>query len=105
VLKPHHTPAQDPAAVTALRNLKDKVQSEIQKYRGRADLRPQRQPHSNDFARLARRICGKSIGLVLGGGGARGLSQLVSGPEYKRNSWLNMETGPFTSLRRIRSAN
>lgn len=32
----------------------------------------------NDFARLARRLCGKSIGLVLGGGGARGLSHLVS---------------------------
>ena len=31
----------------------------------------------NDFARLARRLCGKSIGLVLGGGGARGLSHLV----------------------------
>jgi len=30
----------------------------------------------NDFARLARRLCGKSIGLVLGGGGARGLSHL-----------------------------
>jgi len=31
----------------------------------------------NDFARLARRLCGKSIGLVLGGGGARGLSHMV----------------------------
>ncbi|WBW74918.1 lysophospholipase [Schizosaccharomyces osmophilus] len=30
----------------------------------------------NDFARLARRICGKGIGLVLGGGGARGISQI-----------------------------
>lgn len=70
---------KDPDAVTALKNLKDKVQSEIQKYRGAtADLRPQRQPHSNDFSRLARRICGKSIGLVLGGGGARGIAHLVS---------------------------
>jgi hypothetical protein len=33
----------------------------------------------NDFSRLARRICGKSIGLVLGGGGARGIAHLVSG--------------------------
>lgn len=63
----------------ALKNLKDKVQSGIQRYRGAtADLRPQRLPHMNDFSRLARRICGKSIGLVLGGGGARGVAHLVS---------------------------
>ncbi|KAG5652577.1 hypothetical protein H0H81_004537 [Sphagnurus paluster] len=68
---------KDPDAVTALKNLKDKVQSGIQKYRGTtADLRPQRPAHTNDFARLARRICGKSIGLVLGGGGARGIAHL-----------------------------
>lgn len=68
---------QDPAAVTALRNLKDRVQSEIRKYRGGAtEPRPQRDPHSSDFARLARKICGKSIGIVLGGGGARGISHL-----------------------------
>ncbi|TFY82853.1 hypothetical protein EWM64_g1159 [Hericium alpestre] len=52
---------QDPAGIAALKNLKDKVQSEIQ---------------NNDFARLARRLCGKSIGIVLGGGGARGMSHL-----------------------------
>jgi lysophospholipid hydrolase len=70
---------QDPAAVAALKNLKDKVQSGIQRYRrGPSDPRPQRGPHTNDFARLARRICGKSIGVVLGGGGARGISHLVS---------------------------
>lgn len=70
---------KDPDAVKALKNLKDKVQSGIQRYRGaRADLRPQRLPHMNDFSRLARRICGKSIGLVLGGGGARGVAHLVS---------------------------
>ncbi|KAH9929753.1 uncharacterized protein B0H18DRAFT_1084095 [Fomitopsis serialis] len=57
-------PQQDPAAIAAFRNLKDRVQSEIRKYRG------------GDFARLARRICGKSIGIVLGGGGARGISHL-----------------------------
>ncbi|KAG6854161.1 hypothetical protein C0991_010072 [Blastosporella zonata] len=71
------TVAKDPDAVIALKNLKDKVQSGIQKYRGAAaDLRPQRSPHFNDFSRLARRICGKSIGLVLGGGGARGIAHL-----------------------------
>lgn len=69
---------QDPAAVAALRNLKDKVQSGIQKYRGGStNVRPQRTPHMSDFARLARRICGRSIGIVLGGGGARGISHLV----------------------------
>ncbi|KAJ7492149.1 hypothetical protein FB451DRAFT_1336165 [Mycena latifolia] len=68
---------KDPDAVTTLKNLKDKVQSEIQKYRkSGTDPRPQRLPHINDFSRLARRICGKSIGLVLGGGGARGISHL-----------------------------
>ncbi|KAJ7757450.1 hypothetical protein B0H16DRAFT_1536689 [Mycena metata] len=70
-------PPKDPDAVTTLKNLKDKVQSEIQKYRKTAnDPRPQRLPHINDFSRLARRICGKSIGLVLGGGGARGIAHL-----------------------------
>jgi lysophospholipid hydrolase len=69
----------DLAAVAALKNLKDRVQSEIQKYRGgHSGAVPQRPPHSNDFARLARRLCGRSVGLVLGGGGARGLSHLVS---------------------------
>ncbi|PFH52298.1 hypothetical protein AMATHDRAFT_57351 [Amanita thiersii Skay4041] len=68
---------KDSDAVTALKTLKDKVQSGIQKYRGgNNDPRPQRPPHMNDFSRLARRICGKSIGLVLGGGGARGIAHL-----------------------------
>jgi len=52
------------------------VQNKIQKYRGTPKARQQRAPHMNDFARLARRLCGKSIGLA--GGGARGLSHLVS---------------------------
>jgi len=69
---------KDPDAVTALKNLREKVQTEIQKYRrGNADIRPQRLPHINDFSRLARRICGTSIGVVLGGGGARGIAHLV----------------------------
>ncbi|KAF8910065.1 hypothetical protein CPB84DRAFT_1842725 [Gymnopilus junonius] len=68
---------KDPDAVVALKNLKDKVQNEIMKYRrGNADVRPQRLPHTNDFSRLARRICGRTIGLVLGGGGARGIAHL-----------------------------
>ncbi|KIY73513.1 patatin-domain-containing protein [Cylindrobasidium torrendii FP15055 ss-10] len=71
------TVPKGPDAVTALKNLKDKVQSEIRKYRGVAiDARPQRSARVNDFSRLARRICGNSVGLVLGGGGARGISHL-----------------------------
>lgn len=76
--QPTFSRGPDIDAVAALKNLKDKVQSGIQKYRGAAaEPRPQRLPQVNDFARLARRICGRSIGLVLGGGGARGISHLV----------------------------
>ena len=72
------SPQKDPDAVAAFKNLKDKVQSGILKYRKtNADARPQRLPHMDDFSRLARRLCGKSIGLVLGGGGARGMAHLV----------------------------
>lgn len=66
----------------ALKDLKDKVQNELQKIRGGRDApRPLRPPHMNDFARLARRICGRSVGIVLGGGGARGVSHLVPHPD------------------------
>lgn len=76
--KPISSIPQDPAAVAALKKVKDRVQSELQKYRGsRAGVRPPRPPQSNDFARLARRITGTSVGIVLGGGGARGISHLV----------------------------
>ncbi|KAJ7597324.1 hypothetical protein C8J56DRAFT_919757 [Mycena floridula] len=74
--KPTYAP-KGPDAVIALKNLKNKVQSGIQKYRrSGTELQPQRLPFANDFSRLARRICGRSIGLVLGGGGARGISHL-----------------------------
>ncbi|KAG9256441.1 uncharacterized protein F5Z01DRAFT_510521 [Emericellopsis atlantica] len=56
------------------------LQAEIQKYTSRkvhhtAYYSPD-MPFKSDFHRLARRLCGKSIGLVLGGGGARGISQI-----------------------------
>ncbi|KZV84312.1 patatin-domain-containing protein [Exidia glandulosa HHB12029] len=70
----------DPAAVIALKQLKDSVQSRLQRYTGYyppgVAPRPHRPKHMNDFARLARRLCGKSVGVVLGGGGARGISHL-----------------------------
>jgi lysophospholipid hydrolase len=77
--KPSHPPPlSDPAAVKALKKMKDRVQIEIQKYRGsRSAIRPPRPDHASDFARLARRLCGRTIGVVFGGGGARGLSHLV----------------------------
>lgn len=90
---------KDPDAVTALKNLREKVQIEIQKFRrGTADIRPQRLPHINDFSRLARRICGRSIGLVLGGGGARGIAHLV-GYTF-RVTLLNLLTSFFQHLGR-----
>ncbi|KAI6093576.1 lysophospholipase NTE1 [Hypoxylon rubiginosum] len=63
--------------------LKERVQilqAEIQKYtvqkiRHRPYYSPDA-PYKGDFQRLARRLCGKSIGLVLGGGGARGIAQI-----------------------------
>ena len=65
---------------TTLRHRVQVLQAEIQKYTSR---RVQQTPvysedtlFKSDFHRLARRLCGKSIGLVLGGGGARGISQI-----------------------------
>ncbi|EFX02937.1 lipid acyl hydrolase [Grosmannia clavigera kw1407] len=64
-------------------SLKERVQilqAEIQKYTSRkvrhGPFYSPDAPHKGDFQRLARRLCGKSIGLVLGGGGARGLAQV-----------------------------
>ncbi|SPO44833.1 related to NTE1 - Serine esterase [Moesziomyces antarcticus] len=68
----------DPKAVKALRNLKQKLETSLQRYRKtKTPLSASGRPHhASDFARLARRLCGKSIGLVLGGGGARGCAHL-----------------------------
>lgn len=56
------------------------LQAEIQKYTSRrvtqTPLYSADTLFKGDFHRLARRLCGKSIGLVLGGGGARGISQV-----------------------------
>jgi lysophospholipid hydrolase len=56
------------------------LQAEIHKYTSRR-VRPTplfsaETPYKGDFHRLARRLCGKSVGLVLGGGGARGLAHV-----------------------------
>lgn len=56
------------------------IQAEIHKYTSRrvrqTPLFSAETPFKGDFHRLARRLCGKSVGLVLGGGGARGLSHV-----------------------------
>ena len=56
------------------------IQNEIQKYTSRkvrhSPFYAPDAPFKGDFHRLARRLCGRSIGLVLGGGGARGISQI-----------------------------
>lgn len=67
----------DPAAVAAFKHLRERVETRIKKYRGLRPLdRLRRPPHLNDFARIARRLCGKQVGLTLGGGGARGISHI-----------------------------
>ncbi|ORY25937.1 hypothetical protein BCR39DRAFT_542645 [Naematelia encephala] len=79
VITPHKaTPTMhDPAAVAAFKHLRERVETRIKKYRGLRPLgRPRRPAHMNDFARIARRLCGKQIGLVLGGGGARGVAHI-----------------------------
>ncbi|GAA5976276.1 hypothetical protein JCM11641_001102 [Rhodosporidiobolus odoratus] len=72
-----HRPLDDPAAVVALRKIAAKVEIQISKYKKTVPRPvPQRDSALSDFARLARRLCGKSIGVVLGGGGARGISHI-----------------------------
>jgi lysophospholipid hydrolase len=65
---------------TALKQRVQTLQAEIQKYTSRrirqTPLYSAETPFKGDFHRLARRLCGKSVGLVLGGGGARGISQI-----------------------------
>jgi len=56
------------------------IQAEIQKYTSRrvrqTPLYSADTPFKGDLHRLARRLCGRSVGLVLGGGGARGIAHV-----------------------------
>lgn len=73
----HRPTFDDPAPVAALRKIAKRVELQIGKYTKTVPRpHPSRAPAFNDFARLARRLCGKSIGLVLGGGGARGIAHI-----------------------------
>ncbi|KAE8224652.1 hypothetical protein CF319_g2486 [Tilletia indica] len=84
----------DPKALQAFKQLKEKLETRLSQYRrtfaGRVIVRrnggggaggvveemPGRSHAFSDFARLARRLRGRSVGLVLGGGGARGCSHV-----------------------------
>ena len=65
---------------TAIKQRVQVLQAEIHKYTSRrvrqTPLYSAETPFKGDFHRLARRLCGKSVGLVLGGGGARGLAHV-----------------------------
>ncbi|KAF2145139.1 uncharacterized protein K452DRAFT_222292 [Aplosporella prunicola CBS 121167] len=65
---------------TALKQRVQVIQAEIQKYTSRrvrqTPLYSADTPFKGDFHRLARRLCGKTVGLVLGGGGARGIAHV-----------------------------
>ena len=64
----------------ALKQRVQVLQAEIHKYTSRrvrqTPLYSAETPFKGDFHRLARRLCGKSVGLVVGGGGARGLAHV-----------------------------
>ncbi|ORY84493.1 hypothetical protein BCR37DRAFT_345743 [Protomyces lactucae-debilis] len=64
--------------ITTIKNKLQTVSTELSRFRNKA-LRPGsfgKGQHKSDHARLARKLCGKSIGLILGGGGARGISHV-----------------------------
>ncbi|KAL4865906.1 hypothetical protein BDV12DRAFT_173710 [Aspergillus spectabilis] len=65
---------------TVLKQRVQILQAEIQKYTSRriqqTPLYSAQTPFKGDFHRLARRLCGRAVGLVLGGGGARGIAHV-----------------------------
>lgn len=73
-------PTQPRRLGNAIKQRVQVLQAEIQKYTSRRvrqqPLFSADAPFKGDFHRLARRLCGRSIGLVLGGGGARGISHV-----------------------------
>ncbi|KIW11554.1 hypothetical protein PV08_10855 [Exophiala spinifera] len=80
-VSPEATPHAQPRRLgTAIKQRVQVIQAEIQKYTSRrvrqAPLYSTETPFKSDFHRLARRLCGKSVGLVLGGGGARGIAHV-----------------------------
>ncbi|KAI1176635.1 patatin-like phospholipase [Nemania sp. FL0916] len=80
VAVPVHPPGPAKRGGPTLKQRVQTLQAEIQRYTTRKiRQRPYYSPDTSfkgDFQRLARRLCGKSIGLVLGGGGARGIAHI-----------------------------
>lgn len=81
-IRSHNLPNHPPVKRLGL-NIKERVQTlqaEIQKYTSRkvrySPVYSPDAPFKGDFHRLARRLCGRSVGLVLGGGGARGMAHV-----------------------------
>lgn len=65
--------------ITTIKNKLETVQNSISRYTNRSETpNPvfDQDQQKNDYARLARRLCGRTIGLILGGGGARGISHI-----------------------------
>lgn len=80
-VSPEATPHAPPTKFgSAIKQRVQVIQAEIQKYTSRrvrqAPLYSTDTPFKGDLHRLARRLCGKSVGLVLGGGGARGIAHI-----------------------------
>ncbi|KAF2972339.1 hypothetical protein GQX73_g1258 [Xylaria multiplex] len=77
---PVHPPGPTKKGSQTLKERVQTLQAEIQRYTTRKiRQRPYYSPDTpfkGDFQRLARRLCGKAIGLVLGGGGARGIAHI-----------------------------
>ncbi|KAJ6262934.1 hypothetical protein Dda_1492 [Drechslerella dactyloides] len=72
-------PVQPKRFGSEIRKRAKALQDEISIYisrRTRRHVYPAEVPFKGDFHRLARRLCGKSVGLVLGGGGARGIAHV-----------------------------
>lgn len=75
-------------SINMLANVKDQIKEyysavpnfgrllDVKKTGGGNSINAISSPARNDFARLARRLCGKSVALVLGGGGARGIGHV-----------------------------
>ncbi|KAI3636634.1 hypothetical protein MIR68_005323 [Amoeboaphelidium protococcarum] len=64
------------AIIEDLKNQFEKITSLYTKYSYQRSFAPKSCGPRNDFARLARRLVGKSIGIALGGGGSRGIAHI-----------------------------
>lgn len=70
----------NPNIKSKLENVRTKAISSLNRFNNRPNIASRSykvvQPHKNDFLRLARILSNESVGLVLGGGGSRGISHV-----------------------------